>query len=181
MESLATVGVPAIGYGIRYEFGIFDQQIRDGWQVEVTGQVAALRQSLGSRAAGDRVRREVRRAHRGVHRRARALSRALDPAIAREAASLTTPPFSAIGVPNANLLRLWSAQASESFDLQAFNVGDYYRAVEHKVDSENLTKMLYPNDEPVAGKRLRLQQQYLLRLLLAPGHDPAPPPGRDQH
>ncbi|MGZ5160631.1 MAG: glycogen/starch/alpha-glucan phosphorylase, partial [Burkholderiales bacterium] len=54
----------------------------------------------------------------------------------------------------------WSAQAAESFDFQAFNVGDYYRAVEHKVDSENLSKVLYPNDEPAAGKRLRLEQQY---------------------
>ena len=58
------------------------------------------------------------------------------------------------------MLRLWSAQAVESFDFEAFNVGDYYRAVESKVESENLTKVLYPNDEPEAGKRLRLEQQY---------------------
>jgi starch phosphorylase len=69
-------------------------------------------------------------------------------------------PILGYRVGTANILRLWSAQASESFDFQAFNMGDYYRAVENKVDSENLTKILYPNDEPVAGKRLRLEQQY---------------------
>src|SRR5678809_1289819 len=69
-------------------------------------------------------------------------------------------PILGFRVGNANLLRLWSAHAVESFDFRAFNVGDYYGAVERKVDSENLTKVLYPNDEPAAGKRLRLEQQY---------------------
>ena len=60
----------------------------------------------------------------------------------------------------ANLLRLWKAEASESFDFQAFNAGDYYRAVERKVASENIGKVLYPNDEPAVGRELRLSQQY---------------------
>ena len=60
----------------------------------------------------------------------------------------------------ANLLRLWKAEATESFDFDAFNQGDYWRAVDEKVDSENITKVLYPNDELVKGKRLRLEQQY---------------------
>ena len=159
MESLATLQVPAIGYGIRYEFGIFDQSIKDGWQVETTDKwlrfgnpweiprpEIAFDVKLGGRtetysdADGRyRVRWIPSRAVRGV---------AYD------------TPILGFGVGNANLLRLWSAQASESFDFQAFNVGDYYRAVEHKVSSENLTKVLYPNDEPAAGKRLRLEQQY---------------------
>ncbi|HET6883897.1 MAG TPA: glycogen/starch/alpha-glucan phosphorylase, partial [Pirellulales bacterium] len=63
-------------------------------------------------------------------------------------------------VPTVNLLRLWKAEAHESFDFQAFNVGDYYRAVDKKIVSENITKVLYPNDEPAAGKQLRLEQQY---------------------
>ena len=58
------------------------------------------------------------------------------------------------------MLRLWNAEAVESFDFQAFNTGDYYRAVEDKVSSETITKVLYPNDEPEQGKRLRLEQQY---------------------
>jgi starch phosphorylase len=64
------------------------------------------------------------------------------------------------GVKNTNLLRLWRSEAAESFNFQAFNTGDYYGAVNEKVTSENITKVLYPNDEPEAGKRLRLEQQY---------------------
>src|SRR5262249_54949924 len=59
-----------------------------------------------------------------------------------------------------NLLRLWKAEAVESFDLACFNVGDYYGAVREKVASETISKVLYPNDEPEAGKELRLEQQY---------------------
>ena len=77
-----------------------------------------------------------------------------------------------------NLLRLWKAEATESFDFDAFNVGDYYGAVDEKVASETISKVLYPNDEPEAGKRLRLAQQYffvscslqdMIRLLLVRG------------
>jgi starch phosphorylase len=63
-------------------------------------------------------------------------------------------------VPTTNLLRLWKAGAVESFDFEAFNVGDYYRAVDEKVVSETISKVLYPNDEPESGKQLRLAQQY---------------------
>ena len=69
-------------------------------------------------------------------------------------------PILGYKVDSANLLRLWSAQAPESFDFQDFNVGDYMGAVQEKMDSENITKILYPNDEPEQGKRLRLQQQF---------------------
>src|SRR4029077_6460284 len=81
-------------------------------------------------------------------------------------------------VPTTNLLRLWKAEATESFDFEAFNVGDYYRAVDEKVISETISKVLYPNDEPEAGKQLRLAQQYffvscslqdMIRLLLTRG------------
>jgi glycogen phosphorylase len=69
-------------------------------------------------------------------------------------------PILGYQVPWVNLLRLWRAEAHESFDFQAFNSGDYYGAVEEKVASENITKVLYPNDEQLGGKRLRLEQQY---------------------
>ena len=69
-------------------------------------------------------------------------------------------PILGFRVSTANMLRLWSAQASESFDFEAFNEGDYYRAVEEKTFSENITKVLYPNDETAGGKRLRLEQQF---------------------
>ena len=63
-------------------------------------------------------------------------------------------------VNTANTLRLWKAEARESFEFQEFNVGDYYGAVHDKVVTENITKVLYPNDEPLQGKQLRLEQQY---------------------
>ncbi|MDI7262081.1 MAG: glycogen/starch/alpha-glucan phosphorylase, partial [Thermodesulfobacteriota bacterium] len=69
-------------------------------------------------------------------------------------------PLLGYNVNTANLLRLWKAEACESFDFQSFNIGDYYGAVDEKVFSENITKVLYPNDEPAAGKQLRLEQQY---------------------
>ncbi|MDB5922560.1 MAG: malP 2 [Betaproteobacteria bacterium] len=159
MESLATLQVSAIGYGIRYEFGIFDQCIKDGWQVEVTDKW--LRYGNPWEIARPEIAFDVKL---GGHTEAytdadgRYRVRWIPARVVRGVAYDT--PILGYRVGNANLLRLWSAQAAESFDFQAFNVGDYYRAVEHKVDSENLTKVLYPNDEPAAGKRLRLEQQY---------------------
>ena len=159
MDSLATLAIPAIGYGIRYEFGIFDQAIRDGWQVEVTDKwlqfgnpwetprpEIALEVKLGGRT-------EPGRDEAGRYR-----VRWVPDRVVRGIAYDTPIPGFRVG--NANLLRLWKAEAAESFDFQAFNVGDYYGAVEEKVASETISKVLYPNDEPRAGRRLRLQQQY---------------------
>jgi glycogen phosphorylase len=159
MESLATVQIPAIGYGIRYEFGIFDQQIRDGWQVELTDKW--LRYGNPWEIARPEIAFEVKlggHTESYTDARGRYRVRWIPSRVVRGVAYDT--PIIGFRVGNANLLRLWSAQAVESFDFQAFNVGDYYRAVERKVDSENLTKVLYPNDDPAAGKRLRLEQQY---------------------
>ena len=83
--------------------------------------------------------------------------------------------------PVVDLLRLWKSEAAESLDFQAFNGGDYYRAVQEKVVSETITKVLYPNDEPAAGKRLRLAQQYFfvscsLRDMIRIPRAPAQPP-----
>ncbi|HSD10471.1 MAG TPA: glycogen/starch/alpha-glucan phosphorylase, partial [Candidatus Binatia bacterium] len=159
MDSLASLQVPAIGYGIRYEFGIFDQAIRDGWQVEVTDkwlgrgnpwEIPRPEIAFDVRLGGHT---ETWTDGQGRHR-----VRWVPHRVVRGVAYDT--PILGFGVPNANLLRLWSAQAAESFDIQAFNVGDYYGAVEEKVASENLSKILYPNDEAAAGKQLRLEQQY---------------------
>ncbi len=159
MESLATVQIPAIGYGIRYEFGIFDQEIRDGWQVEITDKW--LRYGNPWEIARPEITFDVKLGGRTEsytdedgHYRVRWVPHRLVRGMAYDT------PILGFGVANANLLRLWSAQAAESFDFQAFNVGDYYGAIDEKVASENLTKVLYPNDEPAAGKRLRLEQQY---------------------
>ena len=161
MDSLATLGVPAIGYGIRYEFGIFDQAIRDGWQVELTDKWLRFGNPWEIVRPGDRVRREARRAHRARDSDEQG-GTACPLAAARrgERRRATTRRSPATGRRTANLLRLWQAEAAESFDLEAFNLGDYYGAVDQKVASETISKVLYPNDEPEAGKQLRLQQQF---------------------
>jgi starch phosphorylase len=159
MDSLATLNVPAIGYGIRYEFGIFDQALHDGWQVELTDKWLRFGnpwEIVRSEIAFDVPfggRTESYRDQRGYER-----TRWVADKIIRGVAYDT--PVPGYRVHTTNLLRLWKAEAAESFDFAAFNVGDYYRAVEEKVASETISKVLYPNDEPQAGKELRLAQQY---------------------
>ncbi|MBK9145029.1 MAG: glycogen/starch/alpha-glucan phosphorylase [Candidatus Melainabacteria bacterium] len=158
MDSLATLQIPAIGYGIRYEFGIFSQAIKDGWQVEMTDKW--LRHGNPWEIANSDVAHDV---FLGGHtekviEHGRVRVKWVPDRVVTGVAYDT--PVLGYGVNTANVLRLWKAEAAESFDFQAFNVGDYYRAVDAKVFSENITKVLYPNDEPAAGKELRLEQQY---------------------
>ncbi|MFA7241582.1 MAG: glycogen/starch/alpha-glucan phosphorylase [Sulfuricellaceae bacterium] len=159
MDSLATLEIPAIGYGIRYEFGIFDQVIEDGWQVEVTdawlrnGNPWELARLNVRYAVGLGGRTEQYHDEQG-NQRVRWL-----PDYTVYGTAYDTPILG-FGVYNVNLLRLWKSEARESFDFHAFNLGDYYGAVNDKVVAENLSKVLYPNDEPQAGKELRLKQQY---------------------
>jgi starch phosphorylase len=177
MDSLATLNVPAVGYGIRYEFGIFDQVIRDGWQVELTDkwlrfgnpwEIVRSELTFDVKLGGHT---EPYRDERGRYR-----VRWLPEKVVKGVAYDT--PVPGYRVPTTNLLRLWKAEATESFDFAAFNVGDYYGAVDEKVASETISKVLYPNDEPEAGKQLRLAQQYffvscslqdMIRLLLIRG------------
>jgi len=159
LESLASLQIPATGYGIRYEFGIFDQLIRDGWQVEITdkwlkgGWPWEIPHPEQSCFVGFGGRTETYRDELGAHR------------------VRWIPAEHAIGVPHdvpvlgyrvntCNRLRLWRADATESFDFYAFNIGDYYGAVEEKVGTETLSKVLYPNDGTDEGRRLRLKQQH---------------------
>jgi glycogen phosphorylase len=159
MDSLATLEIKAIGYGVRYEFGIFDQEIHDGWQAEKTDKWLRLgnpweierpeiafeinlgghTESYHDREGNYRVRWVPQRVVKGVAH---------------------DTPLLGYRVNTVNLLRLWSAHAVESFDFEAFNTGDYYGAVDEKVVSETISKILYPNDEPAMGKVLRLAQQY---------------------
>ncbi|WP_239121538.1 MULTISPECIES: glycogen/starch/alpha-glucan phosphorylase [Spirulina sp. CCY15215] len=159
MDSLSTLEIPAIGYGIRYEFGIFDQEIHDGWQVEITDkwlrygnpwEIARPEEAVSVKLGGHtesyiddqgnyRVRWAPYEVIKGVP---------------------YDTPILGYRVSTANTLRLWKAEAPESFDFQVFNVGDYYGAVDKKIVSENITKVLYPNDEQIQGKELRLTQQY---------------------
>ena len=159
LDSLATLEVPAIGYGIRYEFGIFDQEIRDGWQVELTDKW------LQKGNPWEIVRADLTyEVNFGGHTEAGtdALGRyrvRWIPEHKLKGVACDTPVLG-YHVSTCNTLRLWKSEAVESFDFQDFNVGDYYGAVQEKVISETLSKVLYPNDEPQIGKRLRLAQQY---------------------
>jgi starch phosphorylase len=158
LDSLATLQIPAIGYGIRYEFGIFDQVIKDGWQIEVTDKW--LRLGNPWEIPRPEIAFEVGfggHTERGTNKHGRYQVRWVPDRVVKGIAYDT--PILGYRINTANLLRLWSAQACESFDFHAFNVGDYYGAVDEKVYSENITKVLYPNDEAVAGKQLRLEQQ----------------------
>jgi len=159
MDSLTTLEIPAIGYGIRYEFGIFDQAIKEGWQVEVTD--AWLRNGNPWELPNLQRRYPVKLGgHTETYRDDEDQPRRhWMPEITIYGMAYDTPILG-YGVLNVNLLRLWKSEAREAFDLQAFNVGDYYGAVEDMVEAQNISKVLYPNDEPVVGKELRLRQQY---------------------
>ena len=159
LDSLASLEVPAIGYGIRYEFGIFDQEIKDGWQVEITDKW--LRFGNPWEIVRPEIAYDVKfGGYSGQwtddqgHYRVRWIPGTVVKGVAYDT------PILGYRVGTCNHLRLWKAEAVESFDFAAFNHGNYYLAVEDKMRSENITKVLYPNDEVSEGKTLRLQQQF---------------------
>jgi starch phosphorylase len=159
MDSLATLDVPAIGYGIRYEYGIFDQQIRDGWQVETTDKWLRLGNPWALERPEDAVEVKIgghTERHTDVNGRLRVLW--IPQKVVRGVPHDT--PILGYRTNTANTMRLWSAQAVESFDFSTFNTGDFFGAVADKVSSENISKILYPNDEAFQGKQLRLSQQF---------------------
>ena len=159
MDSLATIEVPAVGYGIRYEFGIFDQELRDGWQNEITDKW--LRYGNPWEITRPEISYSVKfggRTEPFTDEKGRYRVRWVPESVVKGAAYDT--PILGYQVGTCNMMRLWKAEAVESFDFAAFNHGDYYRAGEDKMVSENITKVLYPNDEAIQGKRLRLRQQY---------------------
>ncbi len=159
MDSLATLEIPTIGYGIRYEFGIFDQEIRDGWQVELSD--LWLRNGNPWELPRPHLRFPVcygghTKQYQDEHGHLRV--KWVPEEVVNGAAYDT--PILGYGVVNANLLRLWKSEACESFDFQSFNQGNYYGAVEAKVVAETISKVLYPNDAATAGQELRLKQQF---------------------
>jgi glycogen phosphorylase len=159
LDSLAALQLPAIAYGIRYEFGIFDQEIVDGWQVEATDKWLQkgnpweiVRPEVGWYVSfGGRTERFTD---------GDGLARVRWVPGNRIKGTACDIPVPGYRVNSCNTLRLWRSEAVESFDFRDFNTGDYYGAVREKVISETLSKVLYPNDVPEAGKRLRLAQQY---------------------
>jgi glycogen phosphorylase len=159
MDSLATLDIPAIGYGIRYEYGIFDQQIRDGWQVESTDNWLRLGNPWALERHEDTF--EVKmggRTETNMDSGGRLHVKWFPQHVIRGVPHDT--PILGYRTNTANTMRLWSAQAVQSFVFETFNQGDFFGAVADKVASENISKILYPNDEGVQGKQLRLAQQY---------------------
>jgi glycogen phosphorylase len=159
IDSLASQQIPAVGYGIRYEFGIFDQDIRDGWQVEKTDKW--LRKGNPWESARPELSVNVKfggQTESYIDTDGEKYFR-WKPAYMVTGIPYDTP-IMGYKVNSCNFLRLWKSEAEESFDFSSFNQGDYYKAVDYKVKSENISKVLYPNDEMLEGKKLRLKQQY---------------------
>src|SRR4051812_10373412 len=161
LESLATLGMPGFGYGIDYEYGLFKQEISNGYQREKPDRWKANGTPF-----------HILRPHEVC----------LIPLYGRvedvtepsgETRQLWVDWKLVVGVPNdipiagygghtVNFLRLFSARASQDFDIEIFNRGDYIRAVEQKIGSENISRVLYPSDSVMSGRELRLVQEYFL-------------------
>lgn len=159
LDSMSALRLPGYGYGLRYEYGIFDQEIVNGWQVERPDYW--LRYGSPWEIARPELACPVRlygyvEDHVDAQGRYRPIWRGYKTVIGVPYDMLVP----AAGSPTVNLLRLWSARASEGFDLDAFNRGGYVEAVRERALSETITKVLYPADELDIGKELRLTQQY---------------------
>ncbi len=159
LDSMATLAIPGYGYGIRYEYGIFNQEIKDGEQVEQPDnwlrygnpwEIARPEVVYPVHYYGEVIQfpnGKGKIVHRWVKTET-VLAMAYD------------TPIPGYGVQNVNTLRLWSSKASREFDFHHFNEGDYIIAVRNKTESETISKVLYPNDNRHSGKELRLKQEY---------------------
>src|SRR5262245_62072884 len=159
LDSLATLELPSYGYGLRYDYGIFHQRIVDGAQVETPDGWLRYGNPWEIPRTGDQfIVRLYGRVEQHMNARGRLTTEWVDTEDVVAIPYDTPIP----GYLNAtvNTLRLWSARATEEFDLRYFNEGDYLRAVEEKAQSENITKVLYPNDNLGSGRELRLKQEY---------------------
>jgi starch phosphorylase len=159
LDSLATLAYPGTGYGIRYEFGIFDQEIRNGYQVERPEEWLRFGNAWEIPRPENIVPVSFYgRTEHGVDEHGKLKVRWTE---ARHVLGMPYDvPIAGYRNGTVNTLRLWRARASQELDLADFNAGDYLAAVEDKDLSESISKVLYPNDVTVMGKELRLQQQY---------------------
>ena len=159
LDSLATLGIPAHGYGIRYDYGIFNQKIENGYQVEKPDEWLRLGNPWEFVRPEYTVKVHFYGQTHTYHDR--------DGKLAVEwidTQDVLAMPYD-IPIPGyknniVNTLRLWSARSSEEFDFEYFNDGDYEKAVYQKMFSENISKVLYPNDGVSQGRELRLKQEY---------------------
>ncbi|MBI5209631.1 MAG: glycogen/starch/alpha-glucan phosphorylase [Elusimicrobia bacterium] len=159
MDSMSTLGIPAVGYGIMYDFGIFQQRIVNGFQVEAPDNW----HRLGTPWAIDRPEYQIRVRFGGRTQHLRDAAGKLSVRWVDTDDVMAMPyDFPVPGFQNdvVNTLRLWSAKGTEEFDLGYFNHGDYINAYDNKIASENISKVLYPNDKTSGGLELRLKQEY---------------------
>jgi glycogen phosphorylase len=158
LDSMSTLNLPAVGYGLRYDFGIFNQKIVNGYQVEQPDEWLKLGYpwEIAHPEFSFPVQFEGR-----VEFSATAKGKEWQWVDTKTVVGMPYDlPVVGYGGSTVNTLRLWSAKAAEEFDLDDFNRGEYVDAVANKVLAENLTKVLYPNDNVFEGKELRLRQQY---------------------
>ncbi|WP_295545167.1 glycogen/starch/alpha-glucan phosphorylase [uncultured Pseudacidovorax sp.] len=156
LDSMATLGVPGMGYGIRYEYGMFRQRIIDGQQVETPDYW--LTRGNPWEFQRPEVKYRVRFGGHVEGRQAYGAAKWVGTHDVLAIAYDTIIP--GYGTQATNTLRLWSARATEEIDLSAFNRGNYFEAVETKNHSENVSRVLYPDDSTLSGKELRLHQEY---------------------
>lgn len=161
LDSMATMAIPAYGYGIRYEYGIFHQKIVDGAQVEIPDNWLRYRNpwELDRRDRLHPVKfyGRVVTANDGHGKPQHSWVDTED--VMAMAYDMLIPGYQTHTV---NTMRLWSAKSSREFDLKFFNQGNYIRALEQKMNSENISKVLYPADDIIEGKELRFKQEYFL-------------------
>jgi starch phosphorylase len=158
LDSMATLGIPGYGYGIRYEFGIFDQLIRDGWQVEQPDEW--LRNGNPWEVRRPEYTVTVKFGGRTERYEEDGKPRVRWVDTSKVMGVPFDTPIAGFGGRTVNNLRLWRARASAEFDLQMFNQGDYEKAVLDKTLSETISAVLYPTDKFERGRELRFKQQY---------------------
>ncbi len=159
LDSMATLGLPGYGMGIRYEYGMFNQQIEDGWQVERPDNW--LRYGNPWEFPRPEVLYPVKfHGHVVQYSEEQGVLRYHWIETEDVMAMAYDTPIPGYGIKTVNNMRLWSAKSSRDFNLKQFNQGNYIKAVEDKNESENLSKVLYPDDTTSMGRELRLKQQY---------------------
>ncbi|MFC1570404.1 glycogen/starch/alpha-glucan phosphorylase [Candidatus Omnitrophota bacterium] len=159
LDSMATLSIPATGYGIRYDYGIFNQKIVNGAQIELPDEWL----SLGNPWEFERPEFTIKVRFYGktVTRTDKSGKFRVDWVNTRDVLAIAyDTPIPGYGNDIVNNLRLWSARSTAEFDLEYFNDGDYIKACENKIISENISRVLYPSDNVYKGLELRLKQEY---------------------
>ena len=158
LDSMATMQIPAMGYGLRYEFGMFKQVIQDGWQIEHPDNWLARHDPWEIRRVRDQVEIPL---HCSFEVREGTL-RAIRDKPSRLIGVPYDRPTVGYGGNTINTLRLWAARAPDYFDFQAFSHGQFVGAVAEALEAESLTRVLYPDDSTSSGQGLRFVQEYFL-------------------